>query len=478
MASCRLPAMLLSLQLASRAHPPRGPLTARRLAPLPRLRPRLGLRRRARPPEALKHQREANQRIEELEEELETALRTMRGLQDQVQTLEADMKQGQRKGKQREVEASNSPMSTYLSSAEEDQPPRKRKKSSAKKKKTKRTGRPDGTIQDAFKALLRSGMGISEDDPWPEYPSVGRDSEEWPRHDPELDPEDQDADAGSEQEAPRGRPLDRLDWVGGAINDKDFKEILARHAKTIADDPDRFDLPDEPHNSDISYVRDACKRTLKHVKRSARLALSGDAAEQAAKQAAKNAKDRRQRIWSARQAARVKAAKTLTSTKASQAFLAPDCVEADESEPDDEAGEEEEEADEEVKKGKVIRLIVPEWWSNELLTFQKKLAKKVPSTSSGYRVRPATKLRKHREPLSAQIPRAAVSAKWAKKHALLVTDLKKNEAPFKPEVGAFVEDENAYGTAIENLLPASDASDEEDVDAEPQAGHAQPQAPA
>ncbi|KAL9939877.1 hypothetical protein V8E36_001694 [Tilletia maclaganii] len=189
---------------------------------------------------------------------------------------------------------------------------------------------------------------------------------------------------------------------------------------------------------------------------------------QAAKEAAKNAKDRRQRRWSARQAARVKAAKTLTSTKASQAFLAPDCVQADESEPDDEAGEEEEEADEEVKKGKVIRLIVPEWWSNELLTFQKKLAKKVPSTSSGYRVQPATSC----------IPRAAVSAKWAKKHALLVTDLKKNEAPFKPEIGAFVEDENAYGTAIEDLLLAPDASDEEDVGAEPQVGHAQPQAPA
>ncbi|KAL9933599.1 hypothetical protein V8E36_007775, partial [Tilletia maclaganii] len=302
---------------------------------------------------------------------------------------------------------------------------RKRARSSASPIK----GRPHAAAQNAFDALLREAFGISKGDDWPAYPDIPQDHPDWPRHPlGDLPPEDENDDEANIDPALRenpilGEPKLRLDWIHGAMNDPAFKGVIKKYASMIANAPDDYDLPDDDERRDSKQIVEACKHTLDNIKRTARNKLQN---------------------------------KTVAD------MLTVECVEADETEDEGGLGEDGE------KREKVVREIIPEWWSAENRELQKKLESLVPVSSGGYTVQPAIWLRPWTKSLSRKIPRIAVNAKWAEDHPDLVTELKKNKQPFKPSAGAVAANADAFGRPIRGLtiraeLESYDDDDDDDL---------------
>ncbi|KAL9940961.1 hypothetical protein V8E36_000449 [Tilletia maclaganii] len=306
---------------------------------------------------------------------------------------------------------------------------RKRARSSASPIK----GRPHAAAQNAFDALLREAFGISKGDDWPAYPDIPQDHPNWPRHPlGDLPPEDENDDEANIDPALRenpilGEPKLRLDWIHGAMNDPAFKGVTKKYASMIANAPDDYDLPDDDERRDSKQIVEACKRTLDNIKRTARNKLQKEPEVLAAEAKSKTGRDRRRTRRQTRQKQRMVASK-LDSFKAAYDraavadMLAVECVEEEEGG----LGEDGE------KREKVVREIIPEWWSAENRELQKKLESLVPVSSGGYTVQPPIWLRPWTKSLSRKIPRIAVNAKWADDHPDLVTELKKNKQPFKP----------------------------------------------
>ncbi|KAL9939775.1 hypothetical protein V8E36_001592 [Tilletia maclaganii] len=340
---------------------------------------------------------------------------------------------------------------TLVNAALAKKPPRKTSKKVG-------PGRPDAAAQIAFEALLREAFGTSKADPRPEFPDIPESSDDWPRHPPaevaELPPDHPEASldpALQSQPPPRGEPKLRLDWVNGRLDDNNFKSAIRKFADIIAADPDDFDLPDDAEKRSKEQVRYACKRTLENIKRNARKRIQDDAAAAEAKKKQKEARDRRRMRRQTRLNQRIKAAPKLKSVKVDAIgdLINFECVEGDETEDEGEA------TGEGKKKTKVVREVIPEWWSAENRRLQRDLDAAVPSSSSGYPLKTADWLTPVSSPLDASIPRIAVSSTFAQQHPDLVRDLQKNPPPYKPMPGAIAADGNAFGRPIPILTVRS-----------------------
>ncbi|KAK0519811.1 hypothetical protein OC834_007260 [Tilletia horrida] len=333
-------------------------------------------------------------------------------------------------------------------------------------------GRPDAAAQRAFEELLREAMGISKEDDWPAYPSVPRDSDEWPRHPPAGDNElpadhpEAHLDPALRTEPPaRGEPKLRLDWCKGRIDDEAFNSIVVQYAAKIVEDADDFELPEAPEMRTEKRVRAACKRTLEHIKRTTRIQLQSDAAALEAKKQQKIVSDRR-RVRRATRTKQRKAAAASSKTnnlKSIVDLLSFECVEEDETEGEGEAVEEGQ------KKVKVVKQVIPEWWSTENRRVQRELDAAVPYSSSGHTLKAAEWLTPATKKLSARIPRIAVSSAFAEKYPELVSDLKKNPPPYTPTPGAIAADASSYGRPIRGLTlqhaaGQHDDDDDDDID--------------
>ncbi|KAE8230063.1 hypothetical protein CF326_g4946 [Tilletia indica] len=136
-------------------------------------------------------------------------------------------------------------------------------------------------------------------------------------------------------------------------------------------------------------------------------------------------------------------------------MLSADCVEWDEShtesELDEEQGEDRDgDSDQEKTKGKTIRAVMPEWWSQENMEFQKQIDGQVPKPLGSYRIQAASGLQMRSTPLSKAVPRIAVSLTWATANPKLVRSVSKNVAPFKPHRRGIANNAEEWGTPIEN----------------------------
>ncbi|KAE8225998.1 hypothetical protein CF319_g1350 [Tilletia indica] len=331
-----------------------------------------------------------------------------------------------------------------------------------KRKKVAR-GRKDARIQKAFERLLRLKMGIEKGDAWPAFPTVNEAAPDWPREEPDIDVDSTEPDANidpllRENAPPLGKPLLRLDWVEGRMDDERFDAVLTDLPDELADHADDHDLPSDKR--DVDYIRAACKRTLVRIKRSAREKLVKDSDELAKEQALKKKRDRRRSRHKTRFDARAAAAaqNPLAFGDAAAAMLVGDCVERDESETDAESDEGGDEADVMSEDGGTrkkttgsLRALIPEWWSQQNRNLQARLAKEVPPSLSSYKVKAATHLQRHNQVLDKSIPRIAISSGWADAHPELVRRVKKNSAPFKPQRGAIADNPEQFGDPITDL---------------------------
>ncbi|KAL9931533.1 hypothetical protein V8E36_009530 [Tilletia maclaganii] len=407
---------------------------------------------------ALRRHREVEEKISELEL---TMVQLRKDLAEAKEHAARRAEEGGISDGDDEEEESSEPWSDAEEGDEETDHSRPKKRarstrsSSSRQTKVKRpkVGKQDKKIQAAFKELLREGFGIEVDDPWPTFPTVARTHPDWPRHTVEAGAAEEEAMEGDDAEV-LGAPQDRLDWVNGRLDDANFTAVLQRHARTILEEAEAYNIPEDQR--DYDHIYRACSRTLTNLKRTCADKIKTDAEELRTKQHAKSAADRRRRRRKTRFEARQKAARENSQKfpEAVRGLIKLDCVEGDETEddvpPEDEADSE---ADTE---GKQLRAVIPEWWSAENQELQKRLEKSVPTTSSGYRVKAATHLRRHTDKLG-KIPRLAVSETFAKTHPALVMRVQKNKGPFKPEAGAIAANADAWGAPITNLaLPVGD----------------------
>ncbi|CAD6952153.1 unnamed protein product, partial [Tilletia caries] len=221
---------------------------------------------------ALRRHREAEGRIEELEREM-NALRTK--LEEQRREQRQQPAQRTQSRQLPEFTDEEDLESGPVRDADRS-PPRKRSRS----RKVVGPGRPDAKIQEAFEELVREGFGIDPDEPWPDYPSISRNSPEWPRYPPTAkpirseNPDDSEEDDADEE----GELMDRLDWVGGRMDDAEFRSILRKHAKTLTDEADAYRLPPKEQMREYDYIYRACARTLENIKRTCRERKQKDAA--------------------------------------------------------------------------------------------------------------------------------------------------------------------------------------------------------
>ncbi|KAK0551003.1 hypothetical protein OC844_006643 [Tilletia horrida] len=218
-------------------------------------------------------------------------------------------------------------------------------------------------------------FGIDEDDDWPDFPTVPKTSQKWPRHAPV------DSQEGSDSPS---RPAF-----------SEVKAILNKLAQIIYDNPDTYDLPYKPAERSYRHIWDACFRTLEHLRRQVQEQLSMQPEKLNEKRAKKKQTDRRRGRWKSRAHARAAAYEKDKARlgPAVGALAVQACVEGDESE---------------TEAGKTaIRAVVAEWCSQENFDAQQQLENLVPSGSSGYTLLKATELRPHDKPLDAKISRIA-----------------------------------------------------------------------
>ncbi|KAE8239372.1 hypothetical protein A4X06_0g8295 [Tilletia controversa] len=209
-----------------------------------------------------------HQRHQEL---LEQGVREMRAQLSELQRLQARVVILERKVEEQDGQHSEHPSPQRSRRRNESdftaEPPPKRART--------KPGRPDAKIQDAFLELLRAGFGIDSNEGWPYHPNVSRDSPDWPRHIPIAN----DAVAAAKEGELVGEPMDRLDWMEGRLDDRQFKAILSKHTRTIMEKADEFDLPDAENVRTQKYIYAACHRSLEWLKRTCRQKREvGDAA--------------------------------------------------------------------------------------------------------------------------------------------------------------------------------------------------------
>ncbi|KAE8227992.1 hypothetical protein CF326_g7093 [Tilletia indica] len=408
-------------------------------------------------------------------DEIQTMMRSFRTQQEERETLAQEVKTLQAEVlelkrlrprvlelEKKVEEQGNGDFSENSSNAS----PRRRQPSSPSARRSKRLrretrqvktgpGRPDHKIQDAFLELLRAGFGIDPDEEWPDFPTVSRDSPAWPRH-PVPPPADSSAAAVSAEEVLVGEPQDRLNWEGGRLDDVQFKSVLAKHARTIKEQADYFELPVEADTRTYQHIYAACHRTMDTLKRACREKRQLGAEFLAERKKTKEAADRRNKRRKTRSDARRRAAKAYPSKFGASVadMIGLECVEEDESEQEDAANADDgniSDDDSPAPVAKSIRVIVPEWWSKENKNLQQKLERHVPFQTSKFKVNEATQLTAYRESLSMEVPRIAVSSTFAEKYPHLVMDVKDNSPPFKPAQGAVADNAQSWGTPITEL---------------------------
>ncbi|CAD6986233.1 unnamed protein product, partial [Tilletia controversa] len=395
-------------------------------------------------------------------DELQEAMRAYRKADEVSSQLEMEFRQLQKDFAQLKTStrARTESSSSSLTSSNDDEDPeaalvraatsggsKKRKRPRRKRAKVAR-GQPDKKIQVAFEELLREDFGIEKGALWPDYPNVPKSSPEWPRHPVQAE--------GAEGEQAVGEPMDRLDWVTGRMDDVNFKTILLKHARTLTDEAEAYGLPNDEGQREFDYILNACRRTLDTLKRTCRERRQIDADVLKNKKAAKDTADRRNARRKNRQRARAKAARKHPQLfgDAVADMLGLECVEGDETDAARSASGEDEAMV--IEDRKIVRSVIPEWWSTENYDLQNRLEKATSKSASGYIRRSALVLKAHSEVLPPAIPRIAISSKFAADHPELVIAVKKNKPPYKPSSGAIAENADAFGTPIANLaLPVA-----------------------
>ncbi|CAD7063241.1 unnamed protein product, partial [Tilletia caries] len=135
---------------------------------------------------------------------------------------------------------------------------------------------------------------------------------------------------------------------------------------------------------EYDYIYRACARTLENIKRTCRERKQKDAATLLSKKETKGRSDRRRNRRKGRVNARLNVTKrhSQLQTKASLDMVTYDCVEGDETEFED--LESNSDDDEPRPAKKYLRVIIPEWWSDQNYQLQEQLDSRVPQTPSGY----------------------------------------------------------------------------------------------